>query len=566
MKITGFYVNHNFAIDHTGQKGYYSNILDWLLKYSGGINGFYHLSYNVACILRMIHLSDTQLKELQDFGDTRFYFNEYREKVQYDRTVPKKNVPRDIGKKLYSIFYLHNKYFAIQKDVLWDDPASPYVQFCDIAQYLPWRVDDDHTEEYALNKAREACKTATEVYNGLLKLKITPENLTSPIRCYEKAVINRMNLPTIDAIPEEAAHYAYQCCHGGWLEAFKKGHYQAYDYDISSAYPNELANQKELRFGMWENEKEYNETADLGYLYGKLTMNAHFNPFLFKANDMTYSPVGEYECCITKRQYEVLMKYQLGEFEIENAWWWYPKSNVYPLRAMIGKLYTHKETTSGMDKEVTKRIMSGMWGKLLELKNDTFGDHFNPVWGCEVEVNTRMKVFEACINSGVVPLSIAVDGVLTDKPLNVEVKPGLGNWKLTYDCPALVVSSGIVAVKDKQHNQDFALDYQWLVDEINKNPEVSEYVKSKPSPVSLNKALVHGDLSKLGNVEQITRTVDTLYEAKRCYPIAPVNGGELLANKYESVAWPVSLFEMEKYNAELITADPREDYELSTVS
>lgn len=532
MKITGFYVNHSFAIDHAGNKGYYSNILDYLLTYQKGINGFYHLSYNVACILRMLHLTDGQLSELQDKAEV---------KVDPD----------------YTIYYIHNKYFAIKKGNYWD---CPYVQFCDIAQYLAWRVDDDHTEEYALNKAKEAYKTAVEVYKGLGKLGIQPENLTSPIRCFEKAVLNRMNLPTIDNIPEEAAHYAYQCCHGGWLEAFKKGHYTAYDYDISSAYPAQLAELKELRFGLWENDREFNYSAEYGYLYGKLDMQAHFNPFLFKANDMTYTPVGEYECCITKRQYEILQKYHLGTFEIYNAWWWYPKSSVYPLKALIGKLYSHKETSNGMDKEVTKRIMSGMWGKLLELQNDTFGKHFNPVWGAEVEVNTRMKVFEACLNSGVVPLSIAVDGVLTDKPLNVDVKPGLGQWKLTYNCDALVISSGIVAVKDKQHNQDFALEYQWLIDQIKENPELSEYVKSKPSPVSLNKALVHGDLSKIGQVEQITRTVDTLYEAKRCYPIAPANGGELLANKYESVAWPVSLFEAEKFNAN------REDNELSTVS
>ncbi len=518
-QIVGFFVSQGCVADSQG-KTVTNNILDFLLSYRFSVNCFYHLSYNVACILRILNLNEEQLKKLYEVGDLF---------IEPD----------------YTIYYLHNKYFAIKKGFVWD---CPYVQFCDVSQYIPHRIENDQSLEYALVRAKEAQVIGHLVYGALQDLDMDPDNMTSPIRVFEKRFLNRLSLPTVDDMPEQAGEYAYYCTHGGWLEAFKKGHWlEAYDYDISSAYPYWLTQLKDLRYGEWLQSTQYQAEAEYGYLYGEVTIEKHFSPILYGATDMTYTPVGTWDTYITKGEYEAIYKHGLGSFQIFNAWWWFgEKCKAYPLQSTIERLYQVKERTDGIARDVTKRIMSGCWGKLLEVKGDSFGDHFNPCWGAEVEANTRLQVFEACVNSGLVPLSIAVDGVLTDKPLLVPLNNGLGSWKMSSQCPALVVSSGVVAVKDKEHNHDFSLDYDWLLAAIQQYPYAASYEKSKPSPVSLDKSFNYNDLSKLGTVETITRAIDVTYEQKRCYLDRPTMGSDLLNNKYESVAWDVSFLRAEE--------------------
>jgi hypothetical protein len=55
-------------------------------------------------------------------------------------------------------------------------------------------------------------------------------------------------------------------------------------------------------------------------------------------------------------------------------------------------LHNRKESSSGLCREIIKKIMVGCYGKTLESWSDRFGVLFNPVWGAMVETNTRLKV------------------------------------------------------------------------------------------------------------------------------------------------------------------------------
>ena len=517
-QIVGFFCSNSTLTDNTG-KTPDNGIINYLTQYQNSINCFYHLSANAASLFKQMNLTFDQLWSLYEIGEC--------------------HIDPDIN-----IFYLHNKYLAIKKGFGYNDP---YVQFCDVSQYIPWHIDKDYTKEYALHKAQEAYAIGSLVYNGLTELNLFPDNLTSPIRVFEKQVLNHIVLPTVDNLPEEAGKYAYYSTYGGWLESFFKGHYpETWDYDLSSAYPAELAALYDTRYGIWINTKEYQPDAVYGYMTGTADISAPFHPILFKNKEMTYTPNGswnfqqEHEYCINKRTFDVINTYKLGTFTIDNAWWWLKRANVQPLKSIVDNLYYQKENESGIRKQNIKRIMSGIWGKLLEVKGDSFGDHFNPVWGAEVEINTRLNVFEMCMKNGILPLSIAVDGVLTDRPLNITGN-GYGSWKLSSHCPALVISSGIVAVKDKEHNHDFSLDYDWLMESIKTNPDRSEYDMSKTSPVTLENAINRNMLDRLGEIEIITRTIDIVWEAKRFYEKKPKTGGELLQNRYSSDPWNISL-------------------------
>jgi len=61
---------------------------------------------------------------------------------------------------------------------------------------------------------------------------------------------------------------------------------------------------------------------------------------------------------------------------------------------------------------------SGMWGRTLQVDfGETAGEYFNSVWGCEVEVGTRLEVARFILDNNLIDhvIHIAVDGVLVDK-------------------------------------------------------------------------------------------------------------------------------------------------------
>jgi hypothetical protein len=196
---------------------------------------------------------------------------------------------------------------------------------------------------------------------------------------------------------------------------------------------------------------------------------------------------------------------------------------------------------------VCKRILAGMWGKMLELRGSQaepeFGPHFNPVYGAVVEANIRLRVAQACYDSDVEPLHVAVDGMITDEPLDVRVGDDLGQWRLSHTGPCVIVGSGIVGMAGKNGEEEFALTYDWMNGMMQVYPEWSEYEKKKWSVVSVAKALQGGQWGKLGELEEITRTVRVGEDGKRCYPVMPKCGGEVLSGQYKSLPWSSSVVE-----------------------
>lgn len=540
-KVVGIFVSKNRAIVHNGEKYLTceSNILDFLLRFQKYICCFYNLSYNVACLLSWLELSETQLKKLH--ADKDIWFDDYK------------------------LSYITGKFFAIKKGDYWD---APYTQFCDISQYITWKIEDNDSMEYEVAKAREAQKTGQQVYDALVKLGLNPDKgMTSPIRVYEKDKLNQMDLPTLDDIPVGASEYAYSCCKSGWFEVFKKGHFQhTYDYDISSAYGFGIANLLEIREGKWWQSQQYEISADYGYISGEITVESEFAPFVFTVENIDdaelYSLIGTWDYnlrrnidnnkweqlpyCITKRQYDILYKYNLGTFKIYDAWWFKSEVKSYPLRDAVNSLYDSKESAVGISREVPKRIITGIFGKQLETQKDSFGKHFNPVYGAEIEMQTRLDVFEACIQNNVVPISVALDGILVEKPMVLNMNNGMGSWKLSHEGKAIPVSTVAVAIEGKESDHDFAINYQWLLDVITDKPTDRIYSKSKLSPVGLDKAIAKNKMNTLGNIEQIDRSIDVAYENKRHYHIRPMTGQELINNKYESSALDISFMAIDR--------------------
>ena len=371
--------------------------------------------------------------------------------------------------------------------------------------------------------------------------------MISPIRAYEDRVLSKMSLPKLSDIPEYAGFYAYQCCTGNWLEAFQIGYWdKVYDYDMNSAYPAQLRNLVDLRNGSWIQSDKYVPEALYGYCNGVVNMSAKFHPVVFRVGDRNelpsnYTPTGSWETCLNKGLIDYIVKRNLGSYEIKDGWWWIPKGElVFLFRKIIDGLYLAKESASDnyIKKEQIKRIMSGIYGKLLEGRNNEFGEMFNPVYGAEVEIGTRIEVSEFVVKNKLDVVHIAVDGVVSSNEAKVESN-GIGSWRLSNTSPCICAGTGSVALMD-DITGDFHLSYLRLEELIKNNPMAKEYKFAKKVPVTVAES-INGYWDKLGSLREIFKYVNIGEVDKRCYKEKPHNGKELLARSYQSEPWDVSL-------------------------
>lgn len=432
MQITGYHIGQGVIATSDSKLHTEPPWLNFLLD-GEGIKALYHLDYSVANLLVLLKFTEKQLRQL--------YNESKRYKIINNVTNRQKTVIADSAEEAcqrlgwpisdclveelskvksgtlqtqgYKFRYIPNKFFSIAY-------GSQFTVFSDMSQYMDsWSLDDGYNEspsDLALRKAYIALEVANEVYRALTKLGLHPKSLTSPIAVFEKEVLSKMDLPTIEDMPEEAAEYAYNCTRGPWVEAFQKGHFVADDFDIRSAYPFQLSQLADLRYGSFRKSKKYEPDTYYGYCKGMVDITADFSPVIYsKTEEQNFTPKGRWETYLTKAEIDFIRQYRIGTFVIYDGWFWYPDKIVKPLEGLMRWLYEKKEGASGLEKKIIKRIASGTWGKLLEVKQDNeLGNYVNTPWGVEVESRTRLEVARFVLDNGLEErlLSIAVDGVL----------------------------------------------------------------------------------------------------------------------------------------------------------
>lgn len=518
MQIVGYHINDRLACD-SDSKLVTDNILDLLYTDKGTcIKVLYHMDYSVACLLKHLQVPKEACKQLLETTDLDYNGLRFQ--------------------------YIPNIWFSIK-----DLQTKQWVGFSDMSQYaeclLVKKQDNDTCIEYA-SKAKE---TGIQVYNALIDINLHPKSLTSPIAAYNKEVLYRLDLPTMADMPLEAAWYAYKSCKGSWVECYKRGHFKVTcDTDLRSAYGSELSKLLDIRQGTWKYSTKFIPTAYYGYCKCLPNITADFHPIAYNNRRNSYTPTGEwYEPdYYTKGMIDFVTKYKLGTFEFIDGWFWFPNGGFdykidKPLTNTIKELYTYKEqNTDTFTDNIIKRVISGIWGRMLQTKDKTFGDGFMPCWASEVQNNIKIACAKFVLDNNMADkvLSVMVDGVLfnTARPPVVGANNGngAGSWKVNLCNDAIIVSSGVQCIKGKRANSHFAIDYDWLTQQIDDNPKAVKYTITGNTAVSLQKALVHNRFEDLGKIETMTRDIEVDYEAKRFYKLEPSNGIELVSCQYDS--------------------------------
>lgn len=368
MRIVGYHTVGDMISNSDGEFTR-DNYLYWLLTSKPEtIRACYHLDYFVAHLCKLLKLTKEQGKEL------------------YDTTI----LPYGI----YELHYVAGKFFNIQKR-----NSKMFQNFSDMSQYNDaWQLSTDDDPQV---KADEARDIGTEVYEAFVEIGLKPTALTSPIRCYEKDVLSKMDLANDADLQSPIGEYAYNCLSGMMVEAYQIGHFEdCYDFDVISAFGFHTANLIDPRFGTWTHNKSYQAKAYYGYAKCKVLIESDFSPIIIN----NHTPIGEFEAWLPKNKIDFINDSGIGKAEVIQGVWFFPDKIVKPFESICYKLHEKKESfPKGIKKSVTKDILcfsddTEVWSErgIINIKDVKIGDNvysFN-LDGNNVELKPVVNIYQ----------------------------------------------------------------------------------------------------------------------------------------------------------------------------
>lgn len=442
----------------------------------------------------------------------------------------------------YKITYFPAKFLGI-------DRVRGGRAFCNYGNMVKYKSDvhysPNDTAEDKINKAKEAQAITNSVSGIFDSLNIERKYITSLGKAVREKYLKPLNIPTADDIPDEAGEIAFETIKSNWLEVYQLGSWgidgdaPVYDYDINVAYGSRLAKLLDTRRGTWIQSVDIPDKAYYGFARGLLDISTNFHPFIVRVGDYSYTPAGARPDSLTLQQIRLLRKYNQGTFEIRNGWWWIPSETKPPfeiLKGVITHLASIRSQSEGLKKVILRQMIARIWGLMTEDKGEEYGEYFNPVWASIVENDIKDIVWETCLINNITPIQVAVDGIITDKPLPIEDSKEMGKWRLSHKGKCIISASNMVAFEGKDGAEEFALHFDWLYNEIKNNPDAREYKMDKYSPITFAKAMQNNGklFNQLGELDGKKRVVTIGRDYKRMWQTAPTCGGDLLKNKYQS--------------------------------
>lgn len=522
MNILGYHTSEGklYCSDGSYETKFF---LDKLLDNHGGISLFYHLNYDVANLINMLKMDVNEINKLYTTGQV--YYNPF------------------------TIKYVPGKFFSITKKH--QNGKTTFMNIGDASQYYDFPLEKCN-EEAAIQKAKQASTVAENVIKFFASIGIEPTSINSPIRVFEKTKLSQLSLPTYKDMPEEAVYYAYQCCKGNWLEAYQLGYWHtAYDYDLNSAYPSEICKLIDIRNGSFNHVTKMTDSPTYGYYLIDANVKSNFSPLIFKTNEnnygiSNYTLKNRFPTFATKEKILYASENKIADIKIIDGWEFNASSYSQPLESTIDWLQFIKEDTKpdtyGINLKCLKRIMSGIYGKMLETRGKYLGDFFNPAWAAIIENNIHIADADFIIKNNLTPICITVDGVIAEEAIKQQSSTHIGEWRYRQT-QAICMGTGLVGLNNKR-NADFSINFDWLYNSIKSAPDANSYSMTKFSPITLPVAMNTHQLGKLGKLCKVSKAIKVQGDCKRLYPRVPKTGRDILTNKYQSLPLNLSFLQV----------------------
>ena len=409
-----------------------------------------------------------------------------------------------------------------------------------------WRATYFHLSQFYIDEPVPKNLQVVEALarNLMIELKalgLEPTRLSSPTALFDR-LLESMYLPTWeDGVPDGANQMAWDCTGRPWTEAFKIGWFEeAFDYDICSSFPSEMALLLDTRRGSWHEEKKFPSWAVYGFAYGKVKITADVSPIsMVDTAGHVYFPKGSWHTTLSLQEIRFIEEFNLGSFTPTEGYFWVPEKRNKPLYRTMHELYGNRlEDVSTHLQKTLKRAMASLYGRMLQTYNDgSFGPFVNLVWAAVVENNIKLKVARLIMENKLQPhlIHTSTDGCLLDKCLNEdEIRLGNGNmgeWRLDSSGPALVVSAGNLFYGDKRPHQLLYVEAMYL---ISRDPDNASWDKRITRRMTLGDRVV--SKQDIGKVREVTTGFAIPPEQSREYSKLPHTGRELTRNVYDSTA------------------------------
>jgi hypothetical protein len=432
----------------------------------------------------------------------------------------------------YHFFYAPELLFLVSKN-----NADGYGDVCKLYNLSQFY------QGYENPGAEVAERIAEELEHAFHVIGIWPEKLTSPVAVFEQHYMKHMDFPKLLDIPEEimkdadsAGAFAYAGAKRVWIENYQVGYWnKCFDYDLRSAYANQMKNLLDLRRGTWKRSDEYQAEATYGYCrcLVEIEERVKLHPVIFADVDGSKStPTGQFMAFLNKAEIDFIREKEIGDVIIQDGYWWKCDKVYTPLKVVVERILQYKEHEVPMVRQLAKQMLNGMWGKMLAKATDGkgFGEFFNPFWAMEVSAAVRLKVADFIYRNKAWNnvIAVQVDGVLLDR--EIENIPAC--WKLSHAEEALVISASEIYIADK-HPRSLTLDM--IKEKVKTNPNKGYYDWTIKRPATLVQAHKMHDYSVLGGEYDSVTAIDLLSTTQtRKFAVYPRSGKELFERVYKS--------------------------------
>lgn len=432
----------NFIDTVFSEKYKYTNFLVWNLKYDSGAFLFFvnenalkylwknhtliyeHKKYTFKIkyiphkLLRIQHKDHTI-----SFWDIAQFYHSSLDKAAKDYLNKRK---KDITTKNFTRKYVNRFYKSIAKYCLHDARLT-----YELGVYFV-----DKLEEFGI--------TATNLYSCA--------SISFKYFCEHSRIVTSWDWWKYDQTLLKLASDAYE---GGKFEVTSRGSFYGYEFDITSAYPYEIANLIDITDADIIHSPEYHRNATYGFLTVRISNpEGKYLPCGVKRGHLRIYPAGEYTITITKEEYEYLLSINIQP-HIEKGVWLHVHKKRYPYRKVIKDLFTIKAKYKNSDAMIymaSKIIMNSFYGKCVQCVEQPDGSiqagpGWNPIYGAVITANTRIKVTRIQNILQDKCLAVHTDSVITTEPIPDRfLKPGIGNFEAVTEGESIIIACGMYQV------------------------------------------------------------------------------------------------------------------------
>jgi hypothetical protein len=240
--------------------------------------------------------------------------------------------------------------------------------------------------------------------------------------------------------------------------------------------------------------------ADHGFFIGNFTVYpehplANFSPFLVDRGDgimVSFKGTArDYLCDLD--DIRTLYNYHMGEFHFKRGWTIVAAEGARrPLARVMNELFALRDGSEPKS-YIVKRVMNGIIGRLLEIREDNagdvleYGDNFDPISHALITTPTRLQVFDFIARHELIRgelVHVGVDGLRATCRLASADKAPMGGWRCTGSEPAFVLSPGGIVSPDRNFKRT---GYADLLEECQKRPRATHLGRNASDPIDIGR-------------------------------------------------------------------------------